>query len=184
MSASMRKRATSRNESCRETWHEAHGTRGTYEDRLRRAQQRRRLRIIGSRKAIRRMPDAPWTKITITNLCVGDRLHCPYAVAAGISCWARSDSIPHTCAAWDPTSSDSLTSQFHLSNTYYKGRTTRWRLSRFVPTNWQPCFLGGLETLGRVLFSLFAFLVARSICEPVQSALVRHQRRGKRKTNI
>lgn len=81
------------------------------------------------------MPDAPLTKIAITNLCAKDRPRFPYVVVVGISCLARSDSIPHTCVASDPTSSDSLPSQFHLSNTYYKGRTTRWRLSRFIPAN-------------------------------------------------
>lgn len=78
------------------------------------------------------MPDAQLFEIVITNLCAKDRPRCPYVVAVGIFCSVGSDSIPHTCAASDPTSNDSLSSQFHLSNTYYKGRTTRWRLSRFI----------------------------------------------------
>lgn len=132
-----------------------------------------------SRKAIGRKPDALWTKIIITNLYAKDHLRCPYVVAADISCWARSDAIPHTCGASDPTSSDFLTSQSHLSNTYYKGRTTRWRLSRFI-SNWQPCSLIKPEILSK-MFLLFAFLKLRLISESLESILVRHQWRDKRK---
>lgn len=108
-------------------------------------------------KAIGRMPDALVNqKCSFTNLYARDRLRCPYVVAAGIFCWVRSDSIPHTCVVSDPTSSDSLTSQFHLSNTYYKGRTTRWHLSRFLPTD-QLCSLRrtGDSREGIPFFSLF-----------------------------
>lgn len=146
---------TSRNETCRYSEARLHETRGDLRRPAGTSQQHRRLRPCQSRRATGRMPDAPLTKIAITNLCAKDRPRCPYVVAVGISCWARSDSIPHTCAASDPTLSDSLTSQFHLSNTYYKGRTTRWRLSRFVSANC-PVLFKGFETLGRrcSLFSL------------------------------
>lgn len=140
---------TSRNESCRESDARFHETRGDLRRSAGMSQQHRRLppAIYQSRRAIGQMPDAPLTKIAITNLCAKDRPRCPYVVAVGISCWARSDSIPHTCVASDPTSSDSLTSQFHLSNTYYKGRTTRWRLSRFISAN-SPVLFRDFEALG------------------------------------
>lgn len=142
-----------------------------------------------SRRAIGRMPDALVNqKRSFTNLYARDRLRCPYVVAAGIFCWARSDSIPHTCAASDPTSSDSLTSQFHLSNTYYKGRTTRWCLSRFHSCQLTKSVLfGGLEILGRAFLFFFFFKGTINMYESVQSTLVRHQRRDKRKqieTNV
>lgn len=121
---------------------------------------------------------APLTKNAITNLCARDRPRCPSVVAAGISCWARSDSIPRTCVVSDPTSSDSLTSQFHLSNTYYKGRTTH-------ADAYQVSFPNQLTTLEKIRCvsgsGCFSLVFSLSFFCFATSKLVRHQRRNKRK---
>lgn len=128
----------------------------TYEDRA------ERQPVLACRSSIGRLAGGP-SKISITNLCAGDLLRCPYVVAAaGIFCWARSDSIPRTCAVSDPTSSDSLTSQCHLSNTYYKGRATRRRLPSLVsPTLTKPVHFAMVDTVRGAFVSLSCLLSFR-----------------------